>query len=154
MAPSSLPQLSSFALRMILEKDKLNGTNFTNWYLNLIIVLRQEKKDRVLDNLIPDEPTDDESTTVCNAYRRARVELTEISCLMLAHMEPELQSQLEDVEAYDMIIALKSMFETQARTERYNVSRALLGCKLKEGDPPSPHVIKMVGYVQSLERLG
>ncbi|MBI0384633.1 hypothetical protein JBE27_52355, partial [Streptomyces albiflaviniger] len=51
-------------------------------------------------------------------------------------------------------MALKSMFETQARTERYNVSRALLGCKLKEGDPLSPHVIKMVGYVQSLERLG
>lgn len=53
-----------------------------------------------------------------------------------------------------MIVALKSMFETQARTERYNVSRALLGCRLKEGDPLSPHVIKMVGYLQSLDRLG
>ena len=40
------------------------------------------------------------------------------------------------------------------KTERYNVSRALLGCKLKEGDPPSPHVIKMVGYIQSVDRLG
>lgn len=27
-------------------------------------------------------------------------------------------------------------------------------CKLKEGDPLSPHMIKMVGYVQALERLG
>ena len=49
---------------------------------------------------------------------------------MLAHMESELQSQFEAVEAYDMIIALKGMFETQARTKRYNVSRALLRCKL------------------------
>ena len=27
-------------------------------------------------------------------------------------------------------------------------------CKLKEGDPLSPHVIKMIGYVQALDRLG
>ena len=47
-----------------------------------------------------------------NAYRRTRDESTEISCLMLAHMEPDLQQQFENVEAYDMIVALKSMFET------------------------------------------
>ena len=122
--------------------------------LPTVIVLKQEKKEHVLDNPIPDEPADDESTAVKSAYRRARDESTEVSCLMLAHMEPELQQQFEDVEAHDMIVALKSMFETQARTERYNVSRALLGCKLKDGDPLGPHMIKMVGYVQSLDRLG
>ena len=92
MAPSSLPQLSSFALRSILEKDKLNGTNFTNWYRNLRIVLRQEKKEHVLDNQIPDEPTDDESDAACIAFRRSRDESTKISCLILTHMEPDLQS--------------------------------------------------------------
>ena len=45
------------------------------------------------------------------------------------------------------------MFQAQAKTERYEVSQALLSCKLKDGDPLSPHVIKMVGYVQSLDRL-
>ena len=73
---------------------------------------------------------------------------------MLAHMEPDLPKQFENVEAYDMIESLKSMFQAQAKTERYQVSQALLSCKLKDGDPLSPHVIKMVGYVQSLERLG
>ena len=53
-----------------------------------------------------------------------------------------------------MIVALKNMFETEARTERYNVSRALLRCKMKDGEPLGPHMIKIVGYVQSLERLG
>src|SRR5664279_2995470 len=153
MAPTSSLQLSSFALRSILEKDKLNGTNFTNWYRNLRIVLKQEKKEHVLDNPLPGEPGDDESAAARTAYRKARDESTEISCLMLAHMEPELQLQFETVEAHDMIMALKSMFEVQARTERYNVSRALFGCKLKEGDPLSLHVIKMVGYPQSLDRL-
>jgi hypothetical protein len=31
-------------LRSILEKDKLNGTNYTDWICNLRIVLRAEKR--------------------------------------------------------------------------------------------------------------
>src|SRR5664279_4433402 len=53
MAPTSSLQLSNFALRTIMEKDKLNGTNFTNWYRNLRIVLKQEKKDHVLEDPLP-----------------------------------------------------------------------------------------------------
>ena len=73
---------------------------------------------------------------------------------MLACMEPNLQQHFENVEAYDMIESLKSMFQTQARTERFNVWRSLMDCKLKEGDPLSPHVIKMIGYVQALDHFG
>ena len=89
-APNST-QLSSFALRSILEKDKLNGTNFTNWYRNLRIALKLDKKDHVLDEPLPDEPNDNATAAVTNAYRRTRDESMEISCLMLAHMEPNLQ---------------------------------------------------------------
>jgi hypothetical protein len=53
-----------------------------------------------------------------------------------------------------MVVALKDMFATQARTERFNVSKAFVECKLAEGTPVGPHVIKMVGYVQRLEKLG
>jgi hypothetical protein len=40
MAPST----PTFTLRSILEKDKLNGTNYTDWIRNLRIVLRAEKR--------------------------------------------------------------------------------------------------------------
>ena len=46
MAPSNT---TSFALRSVLEKDKLNGTNYTDWIRNLRIVLRADKKEDVLD---------------------------------------------------------------------------------------------------------
>src|SRR5687767_944502 len=79
----------------------------------------------------------------------------EVSCLMLACMELELQMQFEtNHEAHDMIMALKDMFQTQARTERFNVSKAFLECKLAEGVAVGPHVIKMVGYTQRLKKLG
>jgi hypothetical protein len=46
------------------------------------------------------------------------------------------------------------MFENQARAERYNISEALFVCKLADSSPVSPHVIKMVGYIETLDKLG
>jgi hypothetical protein len=46
------------------------------------------------------------------------------------------------------------MFENQARVEIYNILKALFPCKLAEGSPVSPHVIKMIGYIETLAKLG
>ena len=104
MAPPAQP---NFALKSILEKDKLNGTNFTTWYRNLRIVLKHDKKEHVLEDPLPEEPA-----TTMNAYQKLVDESMEISCLMLACMEPNLQHHFENVDAYDMIGRLKSMFQT------------------------------------------
>jgi hypothetical protein len=40
-----------------------------------------------------------------------------------------------------MIVALKDMFQTQAKTERFNVSKVFVECKLAEGVAVGPHVI-------------
>jgi hypothetical protein len=53
-----------------------------------------------------------------------------------------------------MIQGLCGMFENQARAKRYNISKALFACKLAEGTPASPHVIKMMGYIGTLDKLG
>jgi hypothetical protein len=69
-------------------------------------------------------------------------------------MSTDLQKQYEHVHAYTMIQGLHEMFENQARVERYNISKALFACKLAEGSPFSPHVIKMMGYIETLTKLG
>jgi hypothetical protein len=53
-----------------------------------------------------------------------------------------------------MIQGLCGMFENQARTERYNMSNAFFACKLAEGSPGNPHVIKIMGYIETLTKLG
>jgi hypothetical protein len=53
-----------------------------------------------------------------------------------------------------MIQWLHGMFENQAKAERYNISKALFMCKLVEGSPVSPHVIKMMCYIETLIKLG
>jgi hypothetical protein len=46
------------------------------------------------------------------------------------------------------------MFENQPRVERYNISKAIFTCKLVEGSPVCPYVIKMMGYIETLNKLG
>ncbi len=46
----------TLSLRLVLEKDKLNGINFLDWYRNLRIVLKHERKLYVLEADAPDEP--------------------------------------------------------------------------------------------------
>jgi hypothetical protein len=46
------------------------------------------------------------------------------------------------------------MFVNQARAERHIISKALFACKLAEGSPISPHVIKMRCYIETLTKLG
>jgi hypothetical protein len=58
------------------------------------------------------------------------------------------------VGAFTKIQGLCGMFEKQARDERYNISKVLFAYKLAEGGSVNPHVIKMMGYIETLAQLG
>jgi hypothetical protein len=69
-------------------------------------------------------------------------------------MTPDLQKQYEHVDDYTMIHELRGMFDKKARVERSNISKVMFACKLVEGWPVSPHVIKMVGDLETLDKPG
>ncbi|VFQ83879.1 unnamed protein product [Cuscuta campestris] len=58
------------------------------------------------------------------------------------------------MKAYDMILHLRQLYQGQSRHERFQISKALLSCKLSVGIPIGLHVLKMIGYVETLEKLG
>ncbi|VFQ88292.1 unnamed protein product [Cuscuta campestris] len=53
-----------------------------------------------------------------------------------------------------MIIHLRQLYQQQARHERFQIPKALFSCKFSVGNSVGPHVLKMIGYVQTLEKLG
>ena len=116
---------SSFALKSILEKDKLNNTNFLEWHRNLRIVLKMAKRLYVLETPIPNAP---ENNTVVakKAFDKHKEDAMEVACLMQATMSPDLQKNTEDMNAFDMIEQLKGMFQKQARRERYDTMKQLI----------------------------
>ncbi|KAJ9561808.1 hypothetical protein OSB04_006968 [Centaurea solstitialis] len=48
----------------------------------------------------------------------------------------------------------RDMFQTQARTERYDDTKAFNECKMVRGTSVSDHVMKMKRHMDHLERLG
>nr|GEZ04954.1 hypothetical protein [Tanacetum cinerariifolium] len=72
-------------IRSILLAEKLTGSNFTNWYRNLRIVLRYEKKIKFVKR--PTRPALDPKTadpdTIDNYYEIVNLE-QEVACLVLS----------------------------------------------------------------------
>ncbi|KAK8696807.1 hypothetical protein V6N13_001932 [Hibiscus sabdariffa] len=117
-------------------------------------VLKQERKEHVIEEPVPDEPTANAPRADKDKFKKYMDDMVDVGCLMLATMDSELQKQHENMVAYEMIQNLKEIYEGQARQERYETSKALFQCKMTEGTLVGAHVIKMMGYVQTLEKLG
>ena len=77
-------------LRSILEKDKLNRTNSIDWYRILRIVLRQERKEYILDQPILEEPTTNDPRAQKDTYNKNANDSVDVTCLMLGCMESEI----------------------------------------------------------------
>jgi hypothetical protein len=78
----------------LLEKEKLNGTNFIDWYHNLGIVLRQEKTEYVLEEPNPDDLPDNADESERLAYENHTNDVINVSCLMLATLSPDLKNSM------------------------------------------------------------
>ncbi|KAJ9539205.1 hypothetical protein OSB04_031938 [Centaurea solstitialis] len=131
---STVTSTNNLSLRSILEKDKLTGSNFLDWERNLMIVLRHERKWYVLEEPLGEAPPANAPTAARNAHKKHLDDLLDVACLMLATMSPDLQTGLINTNAYDMIRQLRDMFQTQARTERYDATKAFNECKMvKDG---------------------
>ncbi|KAK8584056.1 hypothetical protein V6N12_068306 [Hibiscus sabdariffa] len=136
-----------------LATEKLNGINFLDWFCNLRIVLKQERKEYVIEELVPNDPSANASRADKDKFKKHMDDMVDVGCLMLATMTPELQKQHKDMVAYEMIKNLKEIYEGQSHQEKYETSKALFQCKMSEGSLVGAHVIKMMGYIQALEKL-
>ncbi|KAL4296324.1 hypothetical protein GQ457_12G015100 [Hibiscus cannabinus] len=145
---------NTISLRSLLEKEKLNGINFLDLFRNLRIVLKQERKEYVIEEYLPNDPGVNAPKADKYKFKKHMDDMLDVGCLILATMIPELQKQHDDMVANEMIQNLKEIYEGKARHERYETSKALFQCEMSEGSPVGAHVIKMMGYIQTLEKLG
>ncbi|GJV95912.1 retrotransposon protein, putative, ty1-copia subclass [Tanacetum coccineum] len=110
------------AFRSMFEREKLSGNNFNDWFRQLKLVLRVEKKMYVIEQPLPAAPAADSQAQVLSQWNAVYDAYNEVACLILGSMTPELHRQFENSSPYDMIKELKSMFEKQAGVERnYNM---------------------------------
>ncbi|GJS34724.1 retrotransposon protein, putative, ty1-copia subclass [Tanacetum coccineum] len=138
----------------MLEREKLSGSNFNDWFRSLKLVLRVEKKQSVIEQPIPPAPVAGSTYQSFVEWNTIYDAHNEVACLMLGSMTPKLHRQFKNSSHYDMIQEIKSMFEKQAGVERFDLIQTFHACKQEEGKSVSSYVLKMKGYVEQLERLG
>ncbi|GJT70449.1 retrotransposon protein, putative, ty1-copia subclass [Tanacetum coccineum] len=151
--------VTNSVFRGFFEKQKLTGPNFIDWYRQLRIVLLVEDKLDYLEQPIPPAPVPTqagqqvapEALAAHNAWVKGS---KEIVGLMLMTMEPDIQQNLENLSAYDMLQELKTLFAQQAKQELLQTVRNFHFCKQEEGQSVSSYVLKMKSYIHNLERLG
>ena len=68
-------------------------------------------------------------------------------------MSPELRKQYKTMNAYSIVRHLREIYNEQARTERFKVSKLLFGSKMEEETSLVQHALKMYEHIESLNQL-
>ncbi|GJZ03221.1 retrotransposon protein, putative, ty1-copia subclass [Tanacetum coccineum] len=110
--------VNNLLFRTFFEKQKLTGINFMEWYRNLWIVLSVEDKLPFLEQPILAMPVPPAgqifSLDVLNTHTAWVKASKEIIGLMLMTMDPDIQKNLEQLGAYDMLKELKMLYAQQS----------------------------------------
>ncbi|GJZ45920.1 retrotransposon protein, putative, ty1-copia subclass [Tanacetum coccineum] len=122
------------------------------------IVLSIEDKLNYLEQIIPPAPIPEKGQLVALeilAGHAAWIKGSkEIDGLMLMTMEPEIQQNLENLHAHEMLQELKTLFAQQEEQELLQTVRDFHTCKEEEGQSVSAYFLKMKSYIDNLEHLG
>ncbi|GJS74962.1 retrotransposon protein, putative, ty1-copia subclass [Tanacetum coccineum] len=156
--PMTTTVVNNSVFRAFFEKQRLTGPNFIDWYRNLRIVLSVEDKLPFLEQPIPAMPVPPAGQVllpdVLNTHTAWVKASKEIASLMLMTMDPDIQKNLEQLGAYDMLKELKTLYAQQAKQELLQTVREFHACTQEEGQSVSSYVLKMKIYIDNLERLG
>ncbi|GJT68427.1 retrotransposon protein, putative, ty1-copia subclass [Tanacetum coccineum] len=120
--------VNNLVFRAFFEKQRLTGPNFIDWYRNLQIVLSVKDKLPFLEQptpVMPVPPAGQVFPPDVLATHSAWVKASkEIVGLMLMTMDPDIQKNMEQLGAYDMLKELKTLYAQQAGTSlNHNLER-------------------------------
>ena len=146
----------AFNFNAFMEKEKLatNGSNFTNWAMNLRILLSAAQKSYVLEAPLGAPPADDAPEEEKNVFLTRKEDHVFVHCGILYGLEPELRKRFENSNAFDTMGELKMIFDTHAAVESYEASEKFFSCMMEEHSSVSEHVLRMSGYADKLIALG
>ena len=109
MARATVP----FNFNAFLEKAKLkdDGSNYTDWVRNLMIILIAAQKNYVLDAPLGDGPITGVDVNVMNVWQARSDDYLIVQCAMLYCLESGLQRRFERHGPYEMLQELKLIFQ-------------------------------------------
>ncbi|GKD07110.1 hypothetical protein Tco_1186795 [Tanacetum coccineum] len=109
--------------------------NSLNFIVDVLHVLISGAKEEALPKASPATAT----VAVRNAYTHRVAEQQEVACLILLSMTLEIQKNLEDRTAFEILQELKTMFQQQAELRNlFEMLRACHAVRCKQGEKGIP----------------
>ncbi|KAL5574344.1 hypothetical protein UlMin_023941 [Ulmus minor] len=147
--------MSQDSLSSILNQNKLTGDNFTDWKMNLSIVLSYEKHKYVLERDCPPIPDENAPNVELTAYANWLYSIEIVRCYMMANMNSVLQKQHEGYHTARKIMHnVEDMFGGQSMLVRQAVVLNLMNCKHKAGTPVKDHMLTVIEYLAKAQSHG
>ncbi|KAL0411350.1 UNVERIFIED_CONTAM: hypothetical protein Slati_3724700, partial [Sesamum latifolium] len=137
--------MSKNPLALIIETNKFNGTNYTDWLRNLRIVLDFDNQGYVLDNPLPATLPKGSSPEERLMFEKWHEDNRKVRNIIFASMTNEIQKQydrLEDVPS--IMLRMKEVYAVPDRHIRYAATKAFFGTKMAEGSSVQSHGVKML----------
>ena len=118
---------TAFNLGPMLEKEKLaaTGNNYADWVRNMRIVLREAKKDYVLDRPLGDSPTPEMAQDIIHVFDSRKDDFGVVKELMLSCMDLVLQKRYERLGTFEMIEALNVLYHKHDSAEVHEMTKAM-----------------------------
>jgi hypothetical protein len=93
----------------------------------------ESAKEYVLDATLLAQPVAAAPEDERNVCATKMDDNTFVQCLMLTCMELELQKRFERFGAFEIVESLDALYKNQARPEHFEITKALIECKMAEG---------------------
>jgi len=143
--------LRAFMDRVSLRDD---GSNFVDWDAQLRSAAISDGKLRYLVDPPPAEPGARATAAARTSFDEYERESNAIKNVLIYSIAPSLQRRLISLNAYEIFSRLSTMFSQAPRILKYEAAAKFFEAKLGKGQPVSNHVLKMIEYVETMERLG
>ncbi|KAK4404306.1 hypothetical protein Sango_0799200 [Sesamum angolense] len=146
--------MSKNPLSKILDNNKFNGTNYTDWLRHLRIVLNYENQGYIMDKSLPQTLRDGSSSEERETFERCHADHRKVRSIILACMSNDVQKQYDRLD--DVALILQHMKEVYAITDRhtrYVATKEFFRAKMTEGSSVQEHGIKMLSLVEKFEDL-
>ena len=128
---------------IIMGENIFKGTNFSDWEMNLRIVLGSERLLYTIETPLGPKPKPDQLLEL-KLWKTHNDDNSTAQFIMLTAVTHHFRRQNRDLDPYNMLVRLQDLHRSNQRSQRYELQKKLFRARMSEGISVESHVAQMI----------
>ncbi|GJY35578.1 hypothetical protein Tco_0420956, partial [Tanacetum coccineum] len=137
--------MNALTLPSLIEKEKLNGTNFLDCHRNLRIIVKYEEKLDTIETHLPKSPTTESPPDQVSAYQYKFDEKKKITLLMYINSDEGIHVDEDKVKAVRYWLSLKILTEVRTPLDKFSEDSDNQEDSEEENNVGEEHSLMVIG---------